>query len=43
LEKLDDAFRSRMMDGDAYVEQRQKLKETKNILDEELHRMGVTT
>jgi putative ABC transport system ATP-binding protein len=43
LEKLDDAFRIRMMDGDAYVEQRQKLKETKNILDEELHRMGVTT
>ena len=43
LEKLDDAFRSRMMDGDAYVEQRQKLKETKNILEEELHRMGVTT
>jgi len=43
LEKLDDAFRIRMMDGDAYVEQRQKLKETKNILEEELHRMGVTT
>jgi ABC-type lipoprotein export system ATPase subunit len=43
LEKLDDAFRSRMMDGDAYVEQRQGLKETKKILEEELHRMGVTS
>ena len=43
LEKLDDAFRSRMMDGDAYVEQRQRLKETGKILEEELHRMGVTT
>jgi putative ABC transport system ATP-binding protein len=43
LEKLDDAFRGRMMDGDAYVEQRQRLKATGKILEEELHRMGVTT
>jgi len=43
LQKLDDAFRGRMIDGDAYVEQRQRLKQTRRILEEELHRMGVTT
>jgi hypothetical protein len=43
LQKLDEAFRSSMIDGDAYVEQRQKLKRTRQSLMEELHRMGITT
>ena len=43
LQKLDDVFRSRMISGDFYVEQRQRLKQTRQSLEEELHRMGVTT
>ena len=43
LQKLDEAFRSRVIDGDTYVEAHQKMKLTKKTLEEELHRMGVTT
>jgi putative ABC transport system ATP-binding protein len=43
LIKLDEAFRSSMIDGDTYVEQRVKLKRTKQSLEDELHRMGVVT
>jgi putative ABC transport system ATP-binding protein len=43
LQKLDEAFRSRVIDGDTYVEAHQNMKLTKKTLEEELHRMGVTT
>jgi ABC-type glutathione transport system ATPase component len=41
LEKLDQDFRSGKINGDEYVDQRQKLKKTKEGLLDELHRMGV--
>jgi putative ABC transport system ATP-binding protein len=41
LEKLDKDFRSGKINGDEYVDQRQKLKKTKEGLLDELHRMGV--
>jgi putative ABC transport system ATP-binding protein len=41
LEKLDQEFRSGKISGDEYVDQRQKLKQTKEGLLDELHRMGV--
>ena len=41
LEKLDQDFRSSKINGDEYAEQRQKLKQTKEGLLDELHRMGV--
>jgi putative ABC transport system ATP-binding protein len=41
LEKLDQDFRSGKMSGDEYAEQRLKLKQTKEGLLDELHRMGV--
>lgn len=43
LERLDQAFRAGKMTGDEYVEQRLRLKQTKAGLEDELHRMGVTT
>ncbi len=43
LEKLDEAFRVGRITGDEYVEQRLKLKQTRITLQDELHRMGVTT
>lgn len=43
LEKLDEDFRTAKIDGDEYTEQRQRLKQTKAGLQDELHRMGVTT
>ena len=43
LIKLDEAFRSGMIDGDTYVEQRVRLKHTRQSLEDELHRIGVTT
>jgi putative ABC transport system ATP-binding protein len=43
LEKLDEAFRVSRITGDEYVEQRLKLKRTRITLQDELHRMGVTT
>jgi len=41
LEKLDQDFRADKISGDEYVEQRQRLKQTKTSLLDELHRMGV--
>lgn len=43
LEILDEAFRAGEIGGDEYVEQRQRLKQTKASLEDELHRMGVVT
>jgi len=43
LEKLDEAFKAGKISGDEYTEQRQRLKQTKASLQEELHRMGVVT
>jgi putative ABC transport system ATP-binding protein len=41
LEKLDKDFRAGKISGDDYAEQRQRLKQTKAGLQDELHRMGV--
>jgi putative ABC transport system ATP-binding protein len=41
LEKLDQDFRASKISGDEYAEQRQRLKQTKAGLLDELHRMGV--
>jgi putative ABC transport system ATP-binding protein len=41
LEKLDQDFRADKISGDEYAEQRQRLKQTKAGLLDELHRMGV--
>jgi len=43
LNKLDEDFRAGKINGDEYVEKRQNLKQTRNSLQEELHRMGVVT
>ncbi len=43
IEKLDKDFKAGKISGDEYVEQRQKLKQTKDGLRDELHRMGVVT
>lgn len=43
LKKLDEEFRAGNISGDEYVEQRQRLKQTKVGLEDELHRMGVVT
>jgi len=43
LKKLDEEFRANKISGDDYVEQRQRLKQTKAGLEDELHRMGVVT
>jgi ABC-type multidrug transport system ATPase subunit len=43
LTKLDEDFKAGKISGDEYVEKRQNLKQTKNSLQEELHRMGVVT
>jgi putative ABC transport system ATP-binding protein len=43
IEKLDEAFKAGKISGDEYVEQRQRLKQTKNSLQDELHRLGVVT
>jgi len=43
LKKLDKEFRANKISGDDYVEQRQRLKQTKAGLEDELHRMGVVT
>ena len=43
LKKLDEEFRVGTISGDEYVEQRQRLKQTKAGLEDELHRMGVVT
>ena len=41
LEKLDQEFRSSKISGDEYAERRQRLKQTRDGLLDELHRMGV--
>ena len=41
LVQLDNDFRADKIDGDQYAEQRQRLKQTKTGLLDELHRMGV--
>jgi len=41
LEQLDEDFRGGKIDGDQYAEQRQRLKQAKAGLLDELHRMGV--
>ena len=41
LKKLDKDFRAGKIGGDEYAEQRQRLKQTKDGLQDELHRMGV--
>jgi putative ABC transport system ATP-binding protein len=41
LERLDQDFRAGKINGDEYAEQRQRLKQTKAGLLDELHRMGV--
>jgi putative ABC transport system ATP-binding protein len=43
IEKLDKDFKAGKIGGDEYVEQRQRLKQTKEGLRDELHRMGVVT
>jgi putative ABC transport system ATP-binding protein len=43
LQKLDEDFRAGKISGDEYAEQRQRLKQTKAGLEDELHRMGVVT
>ncbi len=43
LATLDEDFKAGRISGDQYVERRQNLKQMKNSLDEELHRMGVVT
>jgi putative ABC transport system ATP-binding protein len=41
LQQLDEDFRNGKISGDEYVEKRQSLRQTKDSLREELHRMGV--
>ena len=43
LTDLDESFRSGKLTGEKYVEQRLRLSESRKGLEEELHRMGVTT
>lgn len=43
LLKLDEDFRAGKVGGDEYVEKRQSLKQIRDSLREELHRMGVVT
>lgn len=43
IEKLDKDFKAGKISGDEYVEQRQRLKQTKASLQDELHRLGVVT
>lgn len=43
LTTLDKDFKDGKISGDQYVERRQNLKQMRNSLDEELHRMGVVT
>lgn len=43
LLKLDEDFKAGKIGGDEYVEKRQSLKQIRNSLREELHRMGIVT
>ena len=41
LAKLDEGFRKNEMTGEEYVERQTRLRQTRSVLDEELHRLGV--
>ena len=41
LKRLEDEFREGRISGDEYAERRSKLKKTMEVLEEELHRLGV--
>jgi len=43
LQQLDEDFKAEKMSGDEYVEKRQSLKQIRDSLRQELHRMGVVT
>ena len=43
LEQLDEDFKAGKISGDEYVQRRQSLKQMRDSLKEELHRMGVVT
>jgi putative ABC transport system ATP-binding protein len=43
LQRLDENFKAEKIGGDEYVEKRQSLKQIRDSLREELHRMGVVT
>jgi putative ABC transport system ATP-binding protein len=43
LLQLDEDFKAEKISGDEYVEKRQSLKQIRNSLREELHRMGIVT
>lgn len=43
LQQLDEEFKTGKIGGDEYVERRQNLKQMRDSLKEELHRMGVVT
>jgi len=43
LQQLDENFKAEKIGGDEYVEKRQSLKQIRDSLREELHRMGVVT
>jgi hypothetical protein len=43
LQQLDEDFKAGKISGDEYVQKRQSLKQMKDSLKEELHRMGVVT
>jgi len=43
LRRLDEDFRSGKITGDEYTERRQRLKQTRAGLEDELHRMGIVT
>ncbi|MGC9346175.1 MAG: hypothetical protein ACP5ER_05245, partial [Candidatus Bathyarchaeales archaeon] len=43
LQQLDEDFKVGKISGDEYMERRQSLKQIRDSLHEELHRMGVVT
>ncbi len=43
IETLDEAFKAGRISGDDYMVRRQRLKQTKTSLQDELHRLGVVT
>jgi hypothetical protein len=43
LQRLDEDFKAGKIGGDEYTERRQSLKQIRDSLKEELHRMGIVT
>jgi len=41
LKRLEDEFREGRISGDEYAERRSKLKRTMEVLEEELHKLGI--